>query len=377
VTLVNTVPSAMTELIRGGALGDSVLTVNLAGEPLRGDLVSEVFARSSVMQVNNLYGPSESTTYATWSQLPRNRETEPTVGLPVAHTRAHVMDSHLGAVPSGVAGELCLSGAGLARGYHGRPGLTASRFVPMPNTDQPGARTYRTGDMARLLPSGEIRLLGRLDHQVKLRGYRIELGEIEAVLLTSPAVVQAVVLARHDLVTGMGLVAYVQRDDPDEPVDLAAFLATKLPAHMVPTHFVTMKALPLTPNGKIDRKRLPKPGTTQRTYTAPASELEHKISAVWSELLGLERVGSDDNFFALGGHSLLLVQLQRRLREELSREIAIVDLIANPTPATQAKLLSPKPESERAPRATAKAAGARRREVSARKRDEWKKRRKR
>jgi len=376
VTMINTVPSAMKELTRGDAIPASVMAVHLAGESLHGDLVRAVYETETIGSVRNLYGPAESTTYSTWCTIPRDAESEPDIGRPIAHTRVHLLDSHLKPVPPGVAGELCLAGMGLARGYHGRPGLTASRFVPDPEATQAGARIYRTGDLARSRPDGSLQLLGRIDHQVKLRGYRIELGEIESALTDSPAVARAVVIARGDLPGGAALVGYVQLEDEGGGVDLKAHLASRLPAYMVPQHIVTVKALPLTPNGKVDRKRLPKPGLKKRTYTAPTSDLERKISEIWGELLGLEQVGGDDNFFELGGHSLLLVQLQRRLREELEREVAIVDLIANPTPSTQAAHLSPKQDSKPKTRASGKAAGTRRREVSARKRDEWKKRRK-
>nr|ASV46657.1 CDA peptide synthetase II [uncultured bacterium] len=209
VTLVNTVPSAAAELVRAGGIPSTVLSVNLAGEPLGGALAEALHA-AGVGTVRNLYGPSEDTTYSTWTTVPRGAGREPTIGRPVANTRAYVLDGSLEPAPVGVPGELYLAGAGLARGYLGRPGMTAERFVPDPFSAD-GGRLYRTGDRARWLPAGELEFLGRLDHQVKLRGFRIEPGEIEAALLRHPDVREAVVVVRDDASSGSRLAAYAAR----------------------------------------------------------------------------------------------------------------------------------------------------------------------
>src|SRR6185369_5326997 len=210
VTLINTVPSAMTELVRLRAVPESVRVVNLAGEPLQNVLAQSVY-QSGIEQVLNLYGPSESTTYSTWTLVEQGSTEAPTIGRPIANTQAYVLDATLRMAPVGVVGELYLGGYGLARGYLNLPGLTAERFIPDPFSTEPGRRLYRTGDLARFLPDGRLEFLGRRDHQVKVRGFRIELGEIETVLKESGAVQDAVVIARDD----MRLVAYVTGCDDD------------------------------------------------------------------------------------------------------------------------------------------------------------------
>ncbi|HEX5782443.1 MAG TPA: amino acid adenylation domain-containing protein, partial [Solirubrobacteraceae bacterium] len=208
-TIINTVPSAMAELLRVSGVPASVRTVNLAGEPLKGALVEDIYEQTQTTQVWNLYGPSEDTTYSTYALAARGSSQEPTIGRPVANTRAHLLDANLRQVPVGAVGEIYLGGDGLARGYLGRPELTAERFIPDPLGTEPGGRMYRTGDMARVLPGGAIEFLGRADHQVKVRGHRIELGEIEAALAQHPAAREAVVVASGDERGEKRLVAYV------------------------------------------------------------------------------------------------------------------------------------------------------------------------
>jgi amino acid adenylation domain-containing protein len=336
VRLINTVPSALAELLAAGALPASVETVNLAGEPLRRELVRGLFD-TGVRRVLNLYGPSEDTTYSTWSELALDNVAEPSIGRPIAGTQARVLDARLWLVPPGVAGELFLGGAGLARGYLGRPELTADRFIPSPFAeDGPGARLYRTGDRARFRPDGELEFLGRLDDQVKIRGFRIEPGEVEAVLEMHPEVGQAVVLA-----LGNGgerrLVAYVVPARPLTPWpplppsrqdrgNLRSFLATRLPDHLIPSAFVFLEAFPRTPNGKVDRKALAVLGASSAApavYVAPRTPLEAEVAAVWAEVLERERVGVHDDFFDLGGHSLLAVRVQARLGRRLGVDLPL------------------------------------------------------
>ncbi|HEX5758393.1 MAG TPA: amino acid adenylation domain-containing protein [Thermoanaerobaculia bacterium] len=335
VTLINTVPSAIAELLAADALPSSVRTVNLAGEPLQGRLVERLHEHG-VERVFNLYGPSEDATYSTEAALAPGEEGRPPIGRPLRGKRVFLLDPSLQPVPVGVPGELYVGGPGLARGYLGLPALTAERFVPDPFAAEPGARLYRTGDLARFLLDGRIDFLGRLDHQVKVRGYRIELGEVEKALAEHPQMLETVVVARDDAQEGKRLVAYiVARGEAPSAAAMRSFLREKLPDYMVPTTFVTLPALPLTPNGKVDRRALPAPDGSAREpregYVAPKSELERLVAGVWRELLGVERVGLDDNFFDLGGHSLLLIRAQRKLSQTLGRQIPVTDLFRSPT----------------------------------------------
>jgi amino acid adenylation domain-containing protein len=331
VRLIDTVPSAMAELLRAGAVPPSVTIVNLAGEPLRRDLVSRVYELPHVAAVYNLYGPSEDTTFSTVSNPSRGEEREPTIGRPIANGRLYVLDRRLRAVPVGVPGEVWIAGEGLARGYLNRPELTADRFRPDPFAAAPGARLYRVGDLARYLPDGELEYLGRLDHQVKIRGFRVELGEIEAALDHHPAVREAAVIAREEGAT-RALLACVVPAAADEPAagdglveELRRYLASRLPAYMVPAGFLLLPALPLTPNGKVDRKALARLGPEKRRadqggedgggYVAPRNPIEELLAPLWEEVLGVAPVGVHDDFFALGGHSLLGVQLVSRVSD--------------------------------------------------------------
>ncbi len=343
VTLVNTVPSAMARLIEAGALPRSVATVNLAGEPLRRSLVAAVHA-AGVRRVVNLYGPSEDTTYSTIAECPPGEEREPTIGRAVAGGRAYVVDRRLLPVPRGVPGELLLGGAGLARGYLGRPALTAGRFVPDPfgpagRGGREGGRLYRTGDRVRFLPDGRLEFLGRLDHQVKVRGFRIEPGEVERALRAHPSVADAVVVARGEGADRM-LVGYLVPDPgagsgPAPMAEIRAFLGARLPDYMVPSVFVSLDALPLTPNGKVDRGALPEPGSgrpdLRAEYVAPETEVENVLATLWSEILGVERIGIHDSFFELGGHSLKATEVLLRVRELFGVEVPVHELFERPT----------------------------------------------
>ncbi|MBZ4423379.1 amino acid adenylation domain-containing protein, partial [Myxococcus sp. RHSTA-1-4] len=333
VTLVNTVPSAMAELVRARAVPASVRTVNLAGEALPRPLVEALYATGTVRDVFNLYGPTEDTTYSTWARV--SPDAEPTIGRPLSDTAVYLLDSLLQPVPVGVAGELYLSGEGLARGYLGRPDLTAERFLPNPFSSTPGARMYRTGDLARYLPDGRIAYVGRADFQVKVRGFRIELGEVEAALAACAGVRESVVLAREDSPGHKRLVAYVVSGEQAPSVgDLRTALGERLPAYMVPSAFVVLPALPRTPNGKVDRKALPAPDAAQveRTheYVAPRTPNEQLLAGLWREVLGVEQVGVHDDFFALGGHSLLATRLVSRVRNVLHVELPLRTLFEAP-----------------------------------------------
>ena len=336
VTLINTVPSAMTELVRLHAVPNSVRVVNLAGEPLQNALAQSIYRQTGVEQVLNLYGPSESTTYSTWTPVEKGSAKAPSIGRPIANTQAYVLDAQLQRTPVGVAGELYLGGFGLARGYLNLPELTADRFIPDDFSTEPGGRLYRTGDLARFLPDGQLEFLGRRDHQVKVRGFRIELGEIEAVLKESGKVQDVVVIAREE----MRLVAYVTGcdDDPSVAKELRDHLKQKLPEYMVPSAFVMLTELPLTPNGKVDRKALPEPGqsASEVEYVAPSTPIEEVLCEMWEQVLKLDQVGVHDNFFQLGGHSLLATQVISQVREIFDVELPLRRLFETPTVATLA-----------------------------------------
>ena len=335
ITLVNTVPSAMRELVRSKGVPASVKTVNLAGEALQESLVKQIYELETVERVVNLYGPSEDTTYSTYAVIQRDEGELVTIGKPIANTQAYVLDEEMRAVPIGVPGELWLGGEGLARGYLRRPEMTAERFVPDPFSQRGGARAYRTGDQVRWLPDGNLEFLGRLDHQVKLRGYRIELGEIEAALLDLGILEQAVVVARGGEEADKKLVAYLVFKDRRNQTDLnqlRAHLRARLPEYMVPSAFVLLDELPLTPNGKLNRKALPEPeASSDKEFVAPSTPMEKTLAGIWSDVLKVKRPGIRDNFFEAGGHSLLAVQLISRVREVLHVALPVRQLFERPT----------------------------------------------
>ncbi len=346
VTLINTVPSAMTELMRSNSLPRRVRTVNLAGEPIKSSLIQQIYSCRSIDRVLNLYGPSEDTTYSTFAVLQRGATGAPPIGRPIANTRIYLLDSSGQPVPQGVPGELYISGEGLARGYLGRQDLTAEKFTPDPFSDIPGARMYRTGDLARYLPDGNLDFLGRIDHQVKVRGFRIEPGEIENVINGHPDVENSVVVVREDIPGDRRIVAYIapKAGATLTPGDLTGTLRERLPDYMVPSSLVILDALPLSPNGKVDRKKLPTPDSQRpmmaADYIEPQDDLERMISTIWKDVLHVERVGVNDNFFDLGGHSLLLAQIHHTLMESHKCDLKMVDLFKYPTIKTLANHLS-------------------------------------
>jgi len=337
VTLINTVPSAMTELLRMGGVPASAQTVNLAGEALPRSLVERIYQETGARQVFNLYGPTEATTYATCEETPRDLAGNPSIGRPIANTQIYILNEALQPSPVGVIGELYIGGAGLARGYLNQPALTAERFTPNPFSSQNGARMYRTGDLARFLPDGRIEYLGRSDQQVKIRGFRIELGEIEAVLLALPDIKSAVVAPREAHDGQKNLVAYLIAANAESlsVAQLREYLRTKLPEHMTPTYYVWLPELPLTPNGKINRRALPEPQWSRpqlaEKYLAPRTPIETALADIWRQVLKVERVGIEDDFFELGGHSLLATQIASRVKESLRIELPLHALFESPT----------------------------------------------
>ena len=350
VTLINTVPSAIQALLEAGGIPDTVRTVNLAGEPLKRALVERLFAQTDVDTVCNLYGPSETTTYSTWMAMRREQGFAPHIGRPLANTRIYLLDVHGQPVPVGVAGEMYIGGAGVARGYLNQPELTAERFVADPFANEPNARMYRTGDLARYLPDGNIEFVGRNDFQVKIRGYRIELGEVESGIARHPAIREVVVLAREDVVGDKRLVAYVVAASPaaDLAEQLRAHLRARLPEYMVPSAFVMVDALPLTPNGKIDRSALPAPEYAAVEHVAPRTVTEEILAGIWAEVLKLERVGVHDDFFELGGHSLLAVSVIERMRRA-GLHAEVLALFMTPTIAALAAAMGGKSDVVQVP----------------------------
>jgi amino acid adenylation domain-containing protein len=344
VTLVNTVPSAITELLRTNAIPETVRTVNLAGEALQGSLVKQIYQQSNVELVRNLYGPTEDTTYSTYARMRKDEaDGNVTIGSPIANTRAYVLGDELGLAPVGVVGELYLGGDGLARGYLNRPELTAERFVPDPFNAKVGGRLYSTGDLVRYRVDGQLEFLGRRDHQVKIRGFRIELGEIEAALKNHAGVEDSLVMAREDASGNQSLVGYVVRSvEAVDGAELRRSLRQTLPEYMVPSSIAVLPSWPLTANGKLNRKALPDSGIADResVFIAPQSETERSIAALWQDLLHVEKVGIFDNFFDLGGHSLLAVRVHAALCESTRQPLLLTDLFKYPTVAALAKRLT-------------------------------------
>jgi acyl carrier protein len=308
---------------------------------------------SGTCAVLNHYGPTEATvgccTFAindndvsTWAPA-----TVP-IGKPISNDHVYVVDSRMQPVPPGTAGELCISGTGLAREYLNQPQQTAERFVANPFIKD--AKMYRTGDLARFLPDGNIEFMGRIDHQVKIRGFRVEPAEIEAVLKQHPAVKQSVIVPYEDKAGEKRLAAYIVSGKKPNKEELRVFLAQQLPEYMVPSGFVVMDSLPLTANGKVDLKALPNPEQqpveAEREFVAAKNPEEEKIVAIWSEVLKINRVGVTDNFFELGGHSLLATQIISRIRNTFRVQMPLHSFLQTPTVAGLAEKLASCPAAE-------------------------------
>ncbi|MFJ1552022.1 amino acid adenylation domain-containing protein, partial [Streptomyces sp. NPDC088246] len=333
VSVMQATPVTWQMLVADGWAGSPGLVALCGGEALPVGLAGALV--ECVGSVWNMYGPTETTI---WSACERvTGEGVPGIGSPIANTRVYVLDGRLEPVPVGVAGELFIGGLGVARGYLGRAGLTGERFTADPFAAD-GSRMYRSGDRVRWLADGRLEFLGRGDEQLKVRGFRIEPGEIEAALLLLPGVGSAVVVGRGEGVERR-LVAYVvpavQADGVPSTSVLRERLRESLPEYMVPSLFVELAALPLTPNGKIDRKALPAPdvslGELEGLYVSPSSVSEELLAGIWSQVLGVDRVGATDSFFDLGGHSLLAAQVISRVREAFGAEVALSALFDRPT----------------------------------------------
>ncbi|NYI93924.1 amino acid adenylation domain-containing protein/non-ribosomal peptide synthase protein (TIGR01720 family) [Streptomonospora nanhaiensis] len=344
-TVMQATPSLWQALAEEAPHALSGLRVLVGGEALPGALARELAARAA--GVVNLYGPTETTIWSTTDTVPNGggpaAAPAAPIGGPIANTRVYVLDTALRPAPPGAVGELYIAGDGVARGYLGRPGLTAGRFVADP-FGPPGTRMYRTGDLVRLR-QGRLHFVGRSDFQVKVRGFRIELGEIESALADQDGVAQAVAVAREDDPGRVRVVGYV-RPAPGaacDPDALRTALAARLPDYMVPSAVVVLDAFPQTANGKVDRAALPAPRRRTAPDQAPASPLEARLRAVMADVLGLASIGGDDDFFALGGHSLLATRTANRVRAELGIEARVRDVFDAPTPAALAALLAGRP----------------------------------
>ena len=359
ITVVQMVPSLLRAVLEAGGLEHATALRRLfcGGEALPAEL-AERARRAAGAEVVNLYGPTEVCIDAT-ARIHygvEGRETVP-LGRPVDGVRAYVVDGRMEPCPVGVPGELLLGGAQVARGYLGRPGMTAERFVPDPFSGEAGARLYRSGDRVRWTAAGELDFLGRVDEQVKVRGFRIEPGEVEAVLRQAPGVRDAAVAAR-----GEALVGYVAADGAALTAgELRAFAAERLPEHMVPSVFVVLDALPLTPSGKVDRRALPEPegrAEAAAEYVPPRDAVEELLCDIWSQVLGVERVGVHDDFFDLGGHSLLVTRVLARVRDALRVELPVRAVFERPTVAQLAARIGTSAAARRpaAPRGTLAAA---------------------
>ena len=320
---------------RGQGHNGAGLTVLCGGEALSGDLAEKLLARAG--KVWNMYGPTETTVWSTICEVETGGGTLP-IGRPIGNTQVYVLDPDMQPVPVGVVGELYIGGEGVARGYRNRPELTAEKFVEDPFRGDENARLYKTGDLVRLLPDGRLMFLGRIDNQVKVRGFRIELGEIEAALIKHPAVQETVVTAHEDAPGEVRLIAYsVLAKQVEEPSvnDMRGFLRRWLPDYMLPATYITLDEFPLTPNGKLDRRALPAPTMVRpklaQAYVDPRNEQEAQIAAICAQILGLERVGVHDDFFELGGNSLMATRLIYQLQEQFETRMPLIRLFEAPT----------------------------------------------
>ncbi|RKI64410.1 amino acid adenylation domain-containing protein [Corallococcus sp. AB049A] len=341
VDALDCTPAQLRLLLDAGMLERSrVPSLILVGGEALDEVMWQRLATTRRTRAFNAYGPTECTVDATVWDIPATSHALPVIGRPLDNLRAYVLDERQELVPFGLPGELCFAGEGVARGYLGRPHLTAERFMPDPFSTEPGARLYRTGDKARWREDGTLEFMGRLDFQVKLRGHRIEPGEIETLLRAQPGVRDAVALVREDVPGDARLVAYVTPEVDTAP--LHEHLRGHLPDYMVPAAVLALPVLPLTPNGKVDRKALPAPDASRlpaRSSEPPATPAEARLASIWEELLRVPRVGRHDNFFELGGHSILATQVVARVRAHFGVELRVRTLFEAPTVAALARRL--------------------------------------
>jgi thioesterase domain-containing protein/acyl carrier protein len=334
-TVMQATPVTWRMLLEAGWRGNGIKAL-VGGEALPRNLADQLSALG--VELWNMYGPTETTVWSTCARI-TDTTNGITIGRPIANTAIYILDEHMNLCPVGVAGELCIGGDGVTLGYWNRPELTADRFVSDPFSTTSKVKLYRTGDLARWRNDGTLEHLGRLDFQVKLRGYRIELGEIEAGIAQHPAIRDAVVVVREDVMGDSRLVAYLVSENP--PADLfeqlRALIRITMPDYMVPAHFVMLERLPLTPNAKIDRKALPAPEGVGRhfsdEFSGPLNDLEGGLVAAWEKVLGIQGIGINDNFFELGGNSLSVIKLVYEIEQQIGIKISLVEVFESPTVA--------------------------------------------
>ncbi len=341
ITIMQATPATWRLLLTAGWQGNQSLKILCGGEALDISVAKELLKRSK--EVWNLYGPTEATI---WSSVTQCRDviyyvsTTVPIGKPINNTQFYVLNDYLKPVPIGVPGQLYIGGVGLGKGYLNKPELTAEKFIPnpfftpsAPSASSASSALYKTGDLVRYLPDGNLEYLGRIDYQIKLRGFRIELGEIESVLMQHPDVKQAVVTLYKNN-NDEKLIAYLVPSSDISQTELRKFLQDKLPGYMIPSNYIMLEEFPLTPNRKIDRKALPTPDKNRPeldNYVIPKTQIEQEIAQIWQEVLQVEKIGIHDNFFDLGGHSLLMVKVHSKLREKFSRDVSLVEMFRYPT----------------------------------------------
>jgi amino acid adenylation domain-containing protein len=343
-TFVQATPTTWGMLVEAGWQGLEGLKIVCGGEALPRALANELLERGESLW--HMYGPTETTVWSSVLRLERGDEASPPIGGPIANTRFYVVDGHLQPVPIGVPGELLIGGAGVARGYRGRPELTAEKFIPDPFDSTEGARVYRTGDHVRYRPGGTLEFLGRLDQQVKLHGFRIELGEIEALLDRHPDVRTSVAIVREDTPRHKLLVAYAVLESAAtvSTEALRRYLGASLPGYMVPSVILEIDELPVTANRKLDRSALPAPDAVrpdfEHAYVAPRTPIEERLAQIWAEILQVDTIGTDDNFFDLGGHSMLALRMVARVQDTFAVDLFLTAVFEHPTVAELAEAIA-------------------------------------
>jgi len=356
ITTLHFVPSMLQIFVQEQNLKNchSLKRVICSGEALPFELQQRFFERLPWAELHNLYGHTEAAVDVTYWQCQRNSHLKQVpIGSPIANIQIYILDQRLQPVPIGVAGELHIGGVGLARGYLNRPKLTAEKFIPNPFDDNPNSRLYKTGDLAKWLPDGNIEYLGRIDFQVKIRGFRIELGEIETVLSKHPLVKENAVIVHNISEIDKRLSAYIapRQEQAIENAKLRSFLIKRLPDYMIPQAFVMLETMPLTPNGKIDHRalehisidnyRLP-----EQNFVAPRDALELQLTKIWEDVLDISPIGVQDNFFELGGHSLLTVRLLTEIQQKLNKNLPLASLFEGANIEQLAKLIRRQTDSQ-------------------------------
>lgn len=340
VRLINTGPSLMAALIALGWTPDAIRTINLAGEPLPRGLAEKIFKANPKLALFNLYGPTETTVYSTYAHVSKSDERPPAIGRPLWNTQVYVLGPQGGLLPKGAIGELYIGGAGVSRGYLGRPALTRDRFIANPFG---GGTLYKTGDLVRWRSDNELEYLGRDDGQIKIHGQRVELGEIEKQIEALPGITSAVILAQPDNAGGQTLHAYFtpKAGQPHDLSQLTSALARSLPRHMLPTTMTSMERFPMLPNGKLDRRSFPAPQTMSAptSLQPPSTEVEEKLVAIWKEVLDLDSVGVRDDFYDLGGTSLQGFMIFARIAERLQISLPPATMLQAPTILLQARIV--------------------------------------